>query len=64
MGETVYWECSSDLDQAVYLYVPDGSDDGGMEDLTIRLPEIGIDAGNLDAASEAMFDCIMTRRLW
>jgi len=63
LGDRVYWECSSDLDEAIYLYLPDGSRDGEMEDLTIRLSEIGIDAGNLDAASEARLDSIMTRRL-
>ena len=60
LGDTVYWECSSDLLEILLLYLPD--EQGDYEDIKVPLGEIGLVGGKLDPVSEGKLETLLKKR--
>lgn len=57
-----FWECGSDLENDIDLYLPNADADGNHGDVYIPLSEIELQAGRLDPASEERIERVLRDR--
>ena len=64
LGTNCFWECGSDLEDTIDLYLPDhDSEDGNCSDVFIPLTDLQLCNGVLDPASQAVTEAVLAKRL-
>lgn len=62
LGERILWECGTDLENDIDLYLPNADDEGNHGDVYIPLSEITLADGKLDPTSEERIERILVDR--
>lgn len=62
LGESSFWECGTDLENDIDLYLPNADAEGNHGDVYIPLSEITLIDGRLDPASEERVESVLRDR--